>query len=167
MNSWYVVHTHPRGEHLALTHLRRQDFEAYLPQYLKRRRHARRTDWVLAPLFPRYLFVNMDVAQTRWRAINSTIGVHYLVCNGDAPSAIPPGIVDEIRAREDDKGVVVMEHGPLYKKGEVVQITTGALSDQVGLFDCATDDARVVILLELLGRHVRVHVPAEAVRAYV
>jgi transcriptional antiterminator RfaH len=166
MDSWYVAHTHPRGEHLALTNLRRQKFEAYLPQYLKRRRHARRTDWVMTPLFPRYLFVNMDVAQTRWRAINSTIGVHYLVCNGDLPTPIPPGIVEEIRAREDDKGVVLMDRGPLFKKGEVVQITTGALSDQVGLFDCATDDQRVVILLELLGRHVRVHVSAEAVRPF-
>ncbi len=166
MNSWYVVHSHARGEQLALTNLQRQGFEAYLPQYLKRRRHARRTDWVLAPLFPRYLFVTMDVARTRWRAIHSTIGVRYLICNGDLPSPIPPAIIDEIQAREDDKGVVAMDRRPSFRKGEVVQITTGALCDQVGLFDCITDDERVVILLELLGRHVRVHVPAEAIRAY-
>ncbi len=43
MKQWYVVHTHPRGERLAAVNLRRQGLDAYLPQYLKRRRHARRT----------------------------------------------------------------------------------------------------------------------------
>ena len=61
MDFWYVVHTHPRGESLAFVNLQRQGLEAFLPQYLKRRRHARRTQWVPAPLFPRYLFVKMDI----------------------------------------------------------------------------------------------------------
>ncbi len=60
MKRWYVVHTHTRGERLAMVNLRRQGLDTYLPQYLKRRRHARRTEWIPAPLFPRYLFVAMD-----------------------------------------------------------------------------------------------------------
>ncbi len=151
---------------MALRNLQQQGFDAYLPQYMKKRRHARRTDWVRTPLFPRYLFVGMDVEKTRWRAIHSTIGVHYLVCHGERPTPVPPGIVEEIKAREDDKGIVVINRELSFKKGEVVQVTAGALCDQVGLFDCATDDERVVILLELLGRHVRVHVSAEAIRTY-
>ncbi|MCH7693162.1 MAG: transcriptional activator RfaH, partial [Proteobacteria bacterium] len=42
MKRWYVVHTHTRGEPLAVVNLRRQGLDAYLPQYSKRRRHARR-----------------------------------------------------------------------------------------------------------------------------
>ena len=103
---WYAAHTHARDEVKAMLHLRRQGFEVYLPQHLKRRRHARRTDWVPSPLFPRYLFVRMDPEGVRWRAINSTIGVSYLVCNGDRPSPVPPGIVEEIFARTDDDGMV-------------------------------------------------------------
>jgi transcriptional antiterminator RfaH len=48
----------------------------------------------------------------------------------------------------------------------MVQIMTGALCDQVGLFDCATDNERVFILLDLLGRKVRVRVPLGTVSAY-
>ena len=166
MDFWYVVYTHPRGERLAFVNLRRQGIEAYLPQYLKRRRHARRTQWVPAPLFPRYLFVSIDIERTRWRAIHSTLGVHHLVCHGDMPAPIPQGIIEGIQSRENGDGVVALAAPPLFKKGEVVQITAGALCDQVGLFDCSTDDERVVILLELLGRPVKVRVPAEAICAF-
>ena len=70
--AWYAVHTHAGAESRAVWHLERQGFAAYLPQYSKRRRHARRTEWVRAPLFPRYLFVWVDIAKQRWQAIQST-----------------------------------------------------------------------------------------------
>jgi transcriptional antiterminator RfaH len=50
-----------------------------------------------------------------------------------------------------------------FHKGEVVQVTAGALADQVGFFDCATDEDRVVLLLDLLGRQVKVTLPLETV----
>src|SRR3954468_9168362 len=97
--AWYVVHTHPRAEAKALLNLDRQGFSCYLPRYLKRRRHARRLDWVAAPLFPRYLFIGMDLATARWRAIRSTIGIAGLVCHGDQPTPVPFGIVEGLKAR--------------------------------------------------------------------
>ena len=39
---WYVVQTQPHAESKAMGHLIRQGFAAYLPRYLKRRRHARK-----------------------------------------------------------------------------------------------------------------------------
>lgn len=164
MLSWYVIHTHPREETRALHHLRRQGFEVYLPQYLKRRRHARRTTWAPAPLFPRYLFVLMDVSAQRWRAVNSTVGVAYLVSANDRPTPMPRGVVEEIMARTDDDGMVGVSWRRL-EKGAPVQIMRGALADHVGFFECADDQARVFILLELLGRQVKVRVPAEDVCA--
>ena len=89
MERWYVVHTQPRGESLAITNLINQGLETYLPLHLRRRRHARRTEWVPAPLFPSYLFVQFDVEQTRWRAIHSTFGVRYLVCNASCRRRFP------------------------------------------------------------------------------
>ncbi len=166
MEHWYVAHTQPRGETLALVNLLRQKFGAYLPRYLKRRRHARRIDWVASPFFPRYLFVKMDPGAVRWRAIHSTIGVSHLVCAGDKPLAMPDGIVESIQSREDAKVMVGMDPAISFKKGAQVQILSGPLCDQVGLFDCTCDDGRAVILLELLGRQVEVRVPNTAVAAY-
>lgn len=163
---WYAAHTQPKGEMLAETNLRRQGFVTYLPRYLRRRRHARRTDWTPMPLFPRYLFVRMDVEQVRWRAIHSTFGVQHLICHGEKPAALPPAIVEDIQAREDISGMVAVKAPPPFAKGEVVRLTEGALADQVGLFDGVSDDERVTILLTLLGREIKVCVPADTVRAY-
>jgi transcriptional antiterminator RfaH len=165
MMRWYVAHTQPSGESKASWHLRNQDFVVYLPRYLKRRRHARRIDWVPVPLFPRYLFIGMDLAVARWRAIRSTIGIAGLVCHGDRPTAVPAGIVEAIQARENDKGVVTLPAAPLFDKGDRVDITEGALRGLSGLCEGTTDEERVIILLDLLGRQVRVQVPLETVQA--
>ena len=85
---WYVAQTHPHAETKAAGHLMRQGFAVYLPRHLKRRRHARRVENVPAPLFPRYLFIAVDMATQRWRSIHSTIGVTRMVCNGDLPAAV-------------------------------------------------------------------------------
>ena len=72
---WYVTQTRPHAETKAAEHLRRQGFAVYLPRYLKQRRHARRVERAAAPLFPRYVFVSIDLATQRWLSIDSTIGV--------------------------------------------------------------------------------------------
>jgi transcriptional antiterminator RfaH len=80
--NWYVAHTHVHAEAKAAINLARQGYSVFLPRYCKRRRHARRIEMIVsAPLFPRYLFVLIDLASQRWRAIESTFGVHHLVCH--------------------------------------------------------------------------------------
>ncbi len=165
MIRWYVTHTQPGSEAKASWHLGNQGFAVYLPCYLKRRRHARRIDWVVTPLFPRYLFIGMDLATARWRAIRSTIGIAGLVCHGDRPTPVPVGIVEEIKARENDKGVVALPPPPLFDKGDRIHITEGALRGLSGLFDGTSDEERIIILLDLLGRRMRVRVPLETVQA--
>lgn len=166
MNRWYVAQTQVRGEATAERHLERQGFRAYLPRYLKSRRHARKTDTIAAPLFPGYLFISMDVARTRWRAIRSTVGVKSLICTGDSPLPVPDGVVEDILARADEQGIVPMREPAPFEKGDTVQVTQGPLADQVGWFECCTDDQRVVVLLNLLGRQLRVPLPLGAVRAF-
>jgi len=160
---WYVAHTQAREEEKARVNLVRQGFTAYLPQYRKRRRHARRVDWIRAPLFPRYLFVAMDIACTRWRAVSSTFGVSHLVCHGDRPVPVPHGVVEEILARNDENGLIPVEPRVPFRKGDAVQVVAGALADRIGLFEGVTDEERVILLLDLLGRQVRVKLPFEAI----
>jgi len=164
MNRWYVVHTQPNAESRAVLNLDRQGFEAYLPRYLKSRRHARKLERVARPLFPRYLFVHLDPDRDRWRSINSTFGVSYLVAHDSMPIPVPDGIVDAIREREDGKGLVTLDV-PAYRPGEKLEILAGPMAMQVGLFQRMSDNERVVLLLDLLGRQVRVTLPSAAVTA--
>jgi transcriptional antiterminator RfaH len=153
---WYVVQTHAHAEGKAAAHLVRQGFDAYLPRYLKRRRHARRIETVAAPLFPRYLFVTVDMVCQRWRAIHSTIGVTRLVCNGDDPIPVADDVIATLRAREDGQGFVTLRQLPRFALGEKVRVLDGVFADCLGLFDGMKDSERVAVLLDLLGRKVRV-----------
>jgi transcriptional antiterminator RfaH len=153
---WHVVQVHVHAEAKAQMHLARQGFETYLPRYLKRRRHARRTDTVAAPLYPSYLFVTFNPSIHRWRSIHSTIGVARLVCNGDVPAAIDVAIIDGLRSRENDQGFIQLERRPQFTAGDKVRVREGVFCDCLGLFESLGDRDRVAILLELLGRKVRV-----------
>jgi transcriptional antiterminator RfaH len=160
---WYVVHTQVQGEGRADLNLRRQGFETYLPRYLRARRHARRTETVASPLFPRYLFVAMDVARDRWRAVQSTFGVSNLVAVGGDPIQLPEGVVDEIRARESEQGLVRLGLPAGVEPGSPVRLIDGVFAEYKGVFERLADDRRVTVLLKLLGREVRVFVPAASV----
>ncbi len=162
---WYVVQTQPNAELKAVAHLRRQGFDTYLPRYLKRRRHARRVEVVARPLFPRYLFVSIDVTVQRWRSVYSTIGVTNLLGTDDAPLPVAGQVVSALKQREDDAGFITLEHRPDFRVGQPVRVLEGVFTDCFGLYDGMPDRDRVAVLLDLLGRKVRVLVDVETVAA--
>ncbi|GAA0010898.1 transcription/translation regulatory transformer protein RfaH [Bradyrhizobium diazoefficiens] len=162
---WYVVQTQVNGEGQAAHNLLQQGYHTYLPRYLKRRRHARKVDFVAKPLFPRYMFVAVDIAGQRWRAIQSTRGVSHLVCNGDEPAVVPDGVLGELKAREDERGFVRLSAGPAFARGDKVQVLAGSFMNSAGLFDGMGDHDRVAILLDMLGRMVRVHLDVDLIAA--
>jgi transcriptional antiterminator RfaH len=160
---WYVVHTQAQKESQAEINLRQQGFATYLPRYLRMRRHARKSTIVARPLFPRYLFVGLDLARDRWRAIQSTFGVSNLIFAGEEPLAVPDGVVDQIRARESNDGYVVLGLPAGVGPGSRVRLIDGIFADAKGVLERIADDRRVAILLELLGREVRIFVPAASI----
>ena len=153
---WYVVQTQTHAENKAAANLLRQEFSVYLPRYQKRRRHARKTEMVAAPLFPRYIFVGVDMETQRWRSIQSTFGVSHLVRNGDAPAAVSASVVEALQRREDENGFILLDHRQRFTAGDRVRVVDGAFADCLGLFEGVRDDERVTLLLDLLGRKVRV-----------
>lgn len=162
---WYVAQTQPHSELKAVTHLQRQGFTTYLPRYLKRRKHARRVDVVGVPLFPRYLFVQIGLTTQRWRSIFSTVGVSQLICSGDIPTPVPGTVVPSLRAREDASGYIKLERRPLFAPGDRLRVVDGIFGDCLALYDGTADGDRVALLLDMLGRKVRVLVDADSVAA--
>jgi transcriptional antiterminator RfaH len=164
MMRWYVVNTLPHQELRALANLHRQGFAAWLPAFRKGRRHARRVDSVVTPLFPGYLFMHLDVATARWRSINGTFGVIKLLCHGELPAPVPTGLVDELLAKRDSEGLVRL---PLrqFARGEAVRVAEGPFADLVGIYEGMSGRDRVVLLLSLLGREVKATVPMAGLAA--
>ena len=162
MKAWYAVHTRANAESKALEHLARQDYQAYLPRYRKWRCHARRREVVWRPLFPRYLFVALDLDAMRWRSVNSTPGVTQLVSHGELPSAVPMGVVETIQEQERSGLFDQVAQVRSLREGESVRIVVGPFADLIGKFIGLADQERVYVLLDLLGRKVRATVSAEA-----
>jgi transcriptional antiterminator RfaH len=162
---WFAVQSQPNAEMKAAGHLLRQGFGVYLPRYMKRRRHARRVDMVAAPLFPRYFFVSIDMSAQRWRSIFSTVGVSRLVCNGESPAPVPDPVIATLKEREDEAGFVRLDLPPPFKAGDKITVLDGIFTDCLGLVESMPDRRRVSILLDLLGRKVRVLVEADSVAA--
>jgi transcriptional antiterminator RfaH len=162
---WYVVQTQANAENKAVAHLARQGFTTYLPRYLKRRRHARRVDVVAAPLFPRYLFVEIDMAAQRWRSIYSTVGVSRLICNGEYPTPVPEGVIDELKSSQNASGLIQLDCRNKLEVGDKIRVLEGAFYDCLGIYNGMSDRERVRILLDLLGRKVRVVLDADAIAA--
>ena len=160
---WIAVHTRPNAETKAAFHLRRQGYEVYLPQYMRHVRHARRSQFLARPLFPRYLFVDLS-SREGWHSIRSTVGVSDLVRAGANLIPVPCEVIDEIRAREDSEGLIRLNHGRRFANGEAVRVDYGSFSGLDGIFETFIDEERVLVLLDILGRQVRAQLPVEALR---
>lgn len=160
---WYVVQTRHLSEARAAQELANQGFEVFLPRYLKKRRHARKSTMVAVPLFPSYLFVAFDKERQRWRAVNGTYGVCRIIGGEDGPLPISGGVIAALRARLNAKGFIDLSARPDFVAGEVIRINSGSFADTLGLFEGFRDQDRVAVLLDLLGSKVRVVLGEELV----
>ena len=157
MKRWYAVHTHSRAETNVVKNLNRQGFDTYLPLYLKKRNHARRIDWVPAPFFPRYLFVEMILETVRWRSIQSTIGVSNLVCFGEKPIPAPQNVITILRSHEDEQGLIKFGGQFRFDLGDQVQMLDGPFGDTTAVIKNKYGHDRVTLLLKMMGRQIKVN----------
>ncbi len=157
---WYVVQSRPHKELYAATNLQNQDFRTFIPQISKTVHHSRRTKTVLAPLFPRYLFVALDFARNRWRSVRGTFGVSCLVMDGDRPRPVPRGLVEQLIATTSGTGGVDFRDRLVL--GQSVRFLTGPFADKIGRLVSLDDADRVAVLLEILGAERQIAVAPEA-----
>jgi transcription elongation factor/antiterminator RfaH len=149
MGRWFVVCSRPNCEKRALAHLRNQDFACFLPLHDKTVRHARQFRVVQAPLFPRYLFVRLDLERDRWRSVLGTHGVSNLIMEGERPKPARPGVVEDLLAATSHDGLI--SKSPELRVGDAVRLQTGPLSGFVGELLTLDEDGRVSVLMSLLG----------------
>ena len=84
----------------------------------------------------------------------------------ERPCAVPNGVVEELRERENAERLIEIPKLIPFKPGESLKITSGAFAEQVGSFLRLDKDNRIIVLLGMLGRNVEVRLQTETVRAY-
>jgi len=152
---WYVISTKVRREEFAQDQLARRDVETFLPRIFESTRLSPKP--VIAPLFPGYLFVHIDL-QEQYFDVVWTPGVRKFIGFGALPSPVGDNVVDFLRDRMGQEGV--LRPVSLFKEGDVVRVKRGPLEGLVGIIEnpgCGR--GRVRVLMELLRRQTRVEVP--------
>jgi transcriptional antiterminator RfaH len=164
--AWYAIRTKPNQEPLARLHCENQGFAVYLPLLLTVRRHARRTDEVLRPVFPGYLFLHLATDQRNWPAIAATRGVLGPVCFGEHYVPVPDWVIAALRARENEQGLI--SPGEFVKEKLVagcrVEVTLEDNRLIEGVFTSLRGKESVEILLSILQRQVRTITAVDRVR---
>jgi transcription antitermination factor NusG len=162
---WYLAQTLPHKEGTAQLQLGAQGFRSFLPKRERTVRHARQLKVVSAPLFPRYLFVSLDLGRDRWRSVNGTIGVAGLFMVDERPTPVPIGVVENLIQSADSSGRLRSESDLL--PGQKVRLSAGPLAHALGILERLDDQGRVEVLLEIMGGHIRTSAALEWVERVV
>lgn len=160
--SWFVVVCNPKGERRAQLGLRRAGYQTYLPQTKRWVAHARKKEARENPLFPRYLFLGLAEGQDFYR-MRGVDGVESLVRNDSIPIRIPAGSLAQLLDREqagEFDFTRMPEQGPQYAPGEIVRLSTGALTDMTGHVLGMLSKGRVEVLIDFMGRGAKVQIKA-------
>ena len=160
-SGWYVVYTRPRQEVRALENLGNQGFKCFLPKIdVERLRHGRRVT-ISEALFPRYLFVHLEVGRSNWSAIRSTRGVARLVEFGGVTARVPSTLMDVLAEQP-------AQQQALFDVGDQLKVINGPFvgieAELLRLYETPDGEARVMVLMDILTRPQQISLPASAVR---
>lgn len=146
---WYLVKTKALNEARIHARLTEAGFETIYPKLLKKNRGKGRTE--IRPLFPTYLFVRFALEQLR--TVRYTRGVARVVAFGPEPQEVGPEIVEAVRGRMNEEGVVTLVKPPKeWKRGEKIKIGEGPFAGLDAIFvEALPDRDRVVLLLEAVS----------------
>jgi len=158
---WYLIHTKPRQETLALENLVRQGFACYMPLLKLQKIRQRKTVWVTEPMFARYLFTQLDTRDfaQNWAPIRSTLGVHQMVRFGGQPAKVDDSLIELIRAREQDHPAQT-----LFAAEQKVIVTDGPFAGLEAIYQTTDAQSRSMILLNILSKPVALHIDTANLR---
>jgi transcriptional antiterminator RfaH len=160
MKHWYLIYTKPHKEQVARENLERQGYDTYLPMARIRRRRLGKGANRIEPLFPRYLFIKLDTQTDNWSPIRSTLGVSNLVKFGMHTSIVPEALIELLAERCDEEGIQDVTSAE-FRNGEAVRVMEGPMTGLEGVFLAKTSSDRVLVLLDIVGKHTRVSMATE------
>jgi len=146
---WCVVHTKPGKEDIALDNLNNMGFKSYLPKVMSSNTKRKK----LVALFPRYLFLNTNIEDTNWMAVNSTNGISRIINQSGKIAVVPERIIEEVKIVESR---AQGENPTRFKVGDVVQIDAdSAFGGCIGNIERYSSKDRVILLLSVLEKKMK------------
>ena len=159
---WFILQFKPNSHHQASKNLNRQGFETFLPLHDTTSRKASRFITTNQPLFPGYMFITFDKAESKWHKINNTYGVSRLVTFNAILKPIPTTFVNNLMKRYDSSGKLL----PIkkLKKGDRVKVLKGPFANFIATVETYETDQRIWILMDLMGRKTKIQTPSDTLQ---
>ena len=154
---WYVLTSKPREEQRAYDNLTIQGYEVFLAKVAKVIKKKGHKAVALQPLFPNYLFIQLDKQVANFNAIRSTRGIGSFVRFGLNQATIDNSIIDDIK-----KSIAGNEQGKTleellaYCQGDTVELTQGSLKGLKAIYQAKDGLERSVLMVKMLGQESQV-----------
>ena len=156
---WFILKFKPNSHHQARKNLTRQGFEVFLPLHDTTSRKLSRFINTSKPLFPGYMFIRFNRAESNWHKINNTYGVSRLITFNSILNSIPTIFIDHLMKRYDTSGKLL----PIQKlkKGDQVEVLKGPFANFIATVEKYEADQRIWILMDLMGRKTKIQTPSD------
>ena len=151
---WYAAYTCANHEKQVAQQLEQRRIHSFLPTYQSVRRWKDRRKVLQLPLFPSYVFVQMN-PKNRLDLLRLP-GVLGLVCFGGRPAPVESVEIENLR-RGLTNNSGVRSH-PYLKAGRKVRIRSGSMAGVEGVLVRKRDCTRIVLSISLLQRSVSVDI---------
>ncbi|MGC2061462.1 MAG: UpxY family transcription antiterminator [Thermodesulfovibrionales bacterium] len=161
MMNWYAAYVKSNHEFVVHTELARKSIETFLPTVKKVRQWKDRKKELDFPVFPGYLFVQVNPSQEDFLSVLKTRGVINLL---SARAGYPtPVATEEINALK----LLVLSGSdfdvyPHLKEGTRVRVRKGPLEGAEGVVEKRDSQCLFLVNVELLGRSIGVKMYADA-----
>ncbi len=158
--TWYALQHKPAQGDRALTHLQNQEIVCFYPKITVEKIKAGKRTKKLEPLFPGYLFVNLEQTDPMWAKLRSTRGVLRIVGFANKPAAISDDVIQHVKQSLDS----VTEQGGI-KPGQAVQLEEGPFTGINAIFQAYDGEARAIVLINFMQKQQQVKVPVSSIKA--
>ena len=147
---WVLIYTKAKQEIKANENLQKQGFKTFLPLITATNKNSGCKS--LVPVFPRYIFAQINFGLDNWTSIKSSYGVSHIVMFGEKFTSVSPRIIKLIQDKLDEEGIYKQNISRVdYKKGDSLTIKEGQFAGIDAIFLSNKSKDRVRLLLKLLN----------------
>ena len=147
---WVLIYTKPKQEIKANENLQKQGFKTFLPLISATNKDSEIKS--LVPLFPRYIFAQINLGLDNWASIKSSYGVSHIVMFGENFTSVSPKIIKLIQDKLNEDFIYKENISRVdYKKGDSLIVKEGLFGGVDAIFLSDKPKDRVRLLLKLLN----------------
>jgi transcription antitermination factor NusG len=156
---WFAIYVQTKHEFKVLEYLRRLRIESFLPVLERKSQWKDRKKFIFSPLFPGYLFVQINRNYENVLKILKIAGVvRFVGTQSLGPEPVPSQQIDDLKKiLENTKQV---DPYPYLKEGHRVRIRRGPLAGVEGVLVEKRGQHSLVLSVDLIQQGVSVNIDA-------